>query len=132
MAQFAANCLLCCVHCLERFVRFFNKHAYVEIAMRSTCYCVSAVNGMRVVTTNFLRFGILHGLGEIVMNLGVLFICMTGTYIGYLLIIYTSPAKREFHGTAGSLFVAYFVILGCLCNNVGSLLSICSYMGNFC
>ena len=63
---------------------------------------------MRIVTTNFLRFGILHGLGEIVMNLGVVFICMAGTYIGYVLIKMFGPEKKEFHGTAGSLIVASF------------------------
>jgi Plasma-membrane choline transporter len=112
MAEFAAKCLICCVDCLERFVRFFNKHAYVEVVMRSTCFCVSAVNGMKIVGNNFLRFGILHGLGEIVMNMGIIFICLMGTYAGYLLIILLGPQKREFHGTALSLIVDIIITKG--------------------
>ena len=107
VAQFVIKCALCLVDCLERFIRFFNKHAYVEIAMRGTNFCTSAANGMKVVTSNFLRFGILHGLGEVVMNFGVLLICLSGTYICYILLQFFGPEKSEFHGTAACLLVCY-------------------------
>lgn len=104
--------LLCFINCLERFIKFFNKHAYVEIALRSTNFCTSAGNGMKVVQNNFLKFGILHGLGEIVMNIVILFIVMIGTFIGYLLIVVISDEKTEFNGTAGSLVVVALITLG--------------------
>jgi len=100
---------LCLVDCLERFIKFFNKHAYVEIAMRGTNFCTSAGNGMKVVTSNFLRFGVLHGLGEVVMNFGVLLICMLGTYICFIIIQAFSPMKKEFHGTAVTLLIVALI-----------------------
>ena len=130
MAEFAAKCLICCVDCLERFVRFFNKHAYVEIVMRSTGFCVSAINGMKIVANNFLRFGILHGLGEIVMNMGIVFICLIGTYAGYFLIILFGPQKREFHGTALSLMVASIITPGGVCVAIRSCILVCTHLGS--
>lgn len=100
-----ARCLTCCVHCLEKFVKMINNHAYVEIAMRSTNFCVSAKNGMMIVASNFLRFGILHGLSSIVMAFVELLITIGGAFIGYLMIIGFGQEKREFHGTAASLLV---------------------------
>ena len=108
-----ASCLLTCfVSCLERFIKFFNKHTYVEIALRSTSFCTSAGNGMKVVANNFLKFGILHGLGEIVMTLVTVFIVLIGTYLGYVMISVFSAEKPEFHGTAGSLIVIAVLTFG--------------------
>ena len=109
LAECVAKMLICFVECLDRFVRFFNKHAYVEIAMRGTSFCASAVNGMKIVASNFLRFGVLHGIGEIVMNMGVLVICMAGTYLGYIIIITLSPFSRQFHQTAASVLVVLLI-----------------------
>ena len=100
---------MCLIGCIEKFVKFFNKHAYIEIALRSTNFCTSAGNGMKILIDNFVRFGILHGLGEIVMNLVAIFITMIGTYMGYVAITVFGPEEREFHGTAGSL-----VVIGCI------------------
>lgn len=100
-----ARCLTCCVNCLERFVKMMNDHAYVEIAMRSTCFCTSAKNGMQIVASNFIRFGILHGLSSIVMTFVVFLIAMGGAFIGYIMIIGFGQEKREFHGTSASLMI---------------------------
>lgn len=104
-----ARCLTCCVACLEKIVKMINNHAYVEVAMRSTNFCVSAKNGLEIITMNFLRFGVLHGLSEIVMTFVVLLITMGGTYLGYLLVITFGPERREFHGTAASLIVILLI-----------------------
>lgn len=111
LAQCVVKCMLCCISCLESFIKFFNKHAYVEIALRSTNFCTSAANGMKVVATNFLRFGILHGLGEIVMNFVVIFMTLIGVYLSYVIITLYSPQKSEFNGTAASLVVIGIIIL---------------------
>jgi solute carrier family 44 protein 1 (choline transporter-like protein) len=107
--NFMIKCMLCCVNCLERVVKMINNHAYVEIAMRSTNFCTSAKNGLQIISSNFLRFGILHGLSEIVMTFVVLLITMCGGIIGYVLIIYFGPSQREFHGTSASLLVICIV-----------------------
>lgn len=130
VSEYAAKCLTCCLACLERFIKFLNKHAYVEVAMRSSCFCVSAVNGAKIVLTNSLRFGVLHGLGEIIMDIAVFFIVVSGTYFGYVMIKIFGPEKKEFHGTAGSLFVHSVSKTDCLCDYVRGCISLRSYLGS--
>ena len=115
-AQFVAKCLICFTLCLERFIKFFNKHAYIEIALRSKNFCTSAMNGMKIVMNNFLRFGILHGLGEIVMTVVVFFITMVGVTLGYALITMFGPENPKLDGVAGCL-----VIIGVIMYSVASL-----------
>jgi hypothetical protein len=130
VSEYAAKCLTCFLACLERFIKFLNKHAYVEVAMRSKCFCVSAVNGAKVVLTNSLRFGVLHGLGEIIMNIAVFFIVVSGTYFGYIMIKLFGPEKKEFHGTAGSLIVTSVTNTDCLFDHVCRRYSFRSYLGS--
>lgn len=96
--------------------------------MRSTSFCTSAANGAKIVISNSLRFGVLHGLGEIIMNIAILCIIILGTYIGYILINLFGPEKKEFHGTAGSVLVVLShedrAIHHVLC-----IYTICSYLG---
>lgn len=103
------KCVLCCLACLEGIVKMINNHAYVEVAMRSTNFCSSARHGVSLVASNFLRFGVLHGLSEIVMTFVVLLITMGGTYIGYLMLTSFGLVKPEFHGTAASLLVVMLI-----------------------
>ena len=62
---------------------------------------------MRVVGRNILRFGILHGMREIVLFFVVAFIVLIGTYTGYLELQIDHPENNECHGQ-----VACLVILG--------------------
>lgn len=86
MMLFIANCLRCVAACLEKFVKFFNKHAFTEVALRSTNFCTSAATGMKVVATNGLRFGVMHGLGELVMFFATVFISSSVTILFYFII----------------------------------------------
>lgn len=116
VAECALKCLQCFLGCLEGFVKFFNNHAYVEMVINSTNYCVSAKNGMKVVTRNLLRFGVLHGLSEIVMNFVVAFIVLIGTYTGYLTLQIVHPENKDFHGQ-----IACLIIIGLTMFIVGKL-----------
>jgi len=105
LAQFVMKCLLCLSDCLERFIKFFNKHAYIEIALRSKNFCTSAMNGMQVVLNNFLRFGVLHGLGHVVMTFVVFFMTFVGVMIGYAIISAYSKEEAKMEGIGACLIV---------------------------
>jgi len=105
-----ACCLKCFMVCVGGFVRCFNKHAYVEIALRSKNFCASSCTGFRVVSNNFMKYGILHGLGEIVLNTVVFFITVTGVSIGYFLLTFFGPENPELQGMAGCLVIIAFVM----------------------
>lgn len=95
MTVWISRCLGCLLVCLEKFVKFLNKHAFVEVALRSTNFCKSASNGMSVVGANVLRFGTLHGLGEIVMFFASVFISTAATILSYYLMDFSDLYSEE-------------------------------------
>lgn len=111
LAGCALKCLGCFLGCLDKFVQFFNKHVFVEMAIKGTNYCTSAIAGSKVVARNMLRFGVLHGLGELVMNFVVLFILLIGTFCAYIAIKLFSPQAQELHGTSACLLVVGLIML---------------------
>lgn len=110
LAGFALKCVDCCLGCLDKFLQFFNKHVYIEMALKGTNYCTSASEGSKVVARNLMRFGVLHGLGEIVMNFVVIFIVLLGTYCAYISIRIFNPQTQDVHGTTAVLLVVGVVM----------------------
>lgn len=111
VAEWAVKVAGCLLACIDKFLQFFNKHVYVEMAIKGTNYCTSASAGSKVVARNMLRFGVLHGLGEIVMNFVVIFIVLFGTYCAYIVVRLFSPQTQDVHGTAAVLLVVALIML---------------------
>ena len=82
--------LLCltgyCLHCLERFVKFISKMAYIQVALTSHNFCKSAMNAFLLIIKNALRFGVASGVGCIFMFLGKLFVMISSCLICYLML----------------------------------------------
>lgn len=53
------KCLLCCCKCffwcLEKFLRFLNKNAYIMCAIHGKPFCTSARDAFNLLMRNFLR-----------------------------------------------------------------------------
>ena len=53
------KCLICmckcCLYCLERFMRFINRNAYIMCAVKSTNFCVSARDAFSLLMRNIVR-----------------------------------------------------------------------------
>mmetsp|Transcript_39396 Transcript_39396/g.117950 ORF Transcript_39396/g.117950 Transcript_39396/m.117950 type:complete len:920 (-) Transcript_39396:442-3201(-) len=62
--------------CLERFLRFLTKNAYIQVALKGTNFCTSAMNAWDIVCKNLIRFGVVATLGRVIHYVGV--ICITG------------------------------------------------------
>ena len=65
---------MCFVACFERFMRFVNRHAYIEIVLRKVNFCNAIFKALRVLGGNMIRFGALFGLVELVLIMGSIFI----------------------------------------------------------
>ena len=74
----------CLVACFERVVKFVSKHAFIEIAIRSTNFCGGAATAMSLIVSNMLRLGVLHGLCAIVISFGTIAITTVTVIIGWL------------------------------------------------
>merc|ERR1712000_614137 len=60
IAQFVIKCLRCCLWCLERFMKFINKNAYIEIAVYGYSFCTAARQAFKVLLANVLRLAAIN------------------------------------------------------------------------
>lgn len=77
--------LQCCFKCLERFLKFISKKAYVMIAVKGDSFCVSAQRAFQLFVANFIRVGTTNAISGFMFFLLKLFICILSTFIGVIL-----------------------------------------------
>lgn len=104
--NFLYKCAACFVACFERFMRFINKHAYIEIVLRNYSFCPAAAKCVEVLTTNFLRFAVLSGLVELFLFLGTVIISVCITIIGHFILKAYGNAYNIVFETIGPLIVS--------------------------
>jgi choline transporter-like protein 2/4/5 len=81
------------LHCLERFVKFITKNAYIQIAITGKNFCASAWNAFLLILKNALRFGTANSIGFIFNLLGVAFISAANSLAVYAALHYYEPYK---------------------------------------
>ncbi|XP_078091077.1 choline transporter-like protein 2 isoform X2 [Mustelus asterias] len=54
-AQFILSCLKCCFWCLEKFLKFLNRNAYIMVAIYGKNFCTSAKNAFFLLMRNIVR-----------------------------------------------------------------------------
>lgn len=91
------GCVMCYVNCFERFIKFLNKNAYIQCALHSTSFCVSAREAFYLILRNAGRFLTLGSIGHIFQLLGKGIISISSTYFGYLIITHNSKWSDEIH-----------------------------------
>jgi len=76
------TCASCCLKCIGECVLFLTKNAYIQVAIRSICFCCAAREAFRLVLRNIARFtlvsafaGIFTFFGKMLIGLGTAFIC---------------------------------------------------------
>ena len=53
--KFLLCCFNCCLWCLEKFIKFLTKNAYIMIAVDGTSFCKSAQTSWNLIMSNVLR-----------------------------------------------------------------------------
>eukprot|EP00592_Proboscia_alata_P007421 CAMPEP_0194355902 /NCGR_PEP_ID=MMETSP0174-20130528/3750_1 /TAXON_ID=216777 /ORGANISM="Proboscia alata, Strain PI-D3" /LENGTH=665 /DNA_ID=CAMNT_0039125365 /DNA_START=68 /DNA_END=2065 /DNA_ORIENTATION=+ len=86
VAQAVMCCLQCCMWCLEKFIKFVNKNAYIQTAIFATSFCKSAQNAFVLILRNAARVGTLTLVSEVVVIVGKLFICTITAGLSYFVI----------------------------------------------
>lgn len=80
MKQYADNpvikCIMCCLKCffwcLEKFLKFINKNAYIMIAIYGKNFCTSAKNAFFLLLRNVLRTVVLDKVTDFLLFIGKL------------------------------------------------------------
>ncbi|XP_030053170.1 choline transporter-like protein 4 isoform X2 [Microcaecilia unicolor] len=73
-ARFLMCCLKCCFWCLEKFIKFLNRNAYIMIAVYGKNFCTSAKNAFSLLMRNILRVVILDKVTDLLLFFGKLLV----------------------------------------------------------
>uniref|UniRef100_A0A8C5FEX6 Choline transporter-like protein n=1 Tax=Gadus morhua TaxID=8049 RepID=A0A8C5FEX6_GADMO len=74
VARFIVCCLKCCFWCLERFIRYMNRNAYIMVAIYGTNFCTSAREAFFLLMRNVVRVAVLDRVTDFLLFLGKLLI----------------------------------------------------------
>ncbi|KAL4657972.1 choline transporter-like protein 2 isoform X2 [Arapaima gigas] len=73
-AKFLLCCLKCCFWCLEKFIKFLNRNAYIMIAIYGKNFCTSARDAFFLLLRNIIRVAVLDKVTDFLLFLGKLLI----------------------------------------------------------
>jgi len=79
--KYARCCVNCCLWCIERFLKFASKNAYIQTACFSKKFCPACVSALGVLSRNILRLIAIQGLSGIFILLGRLFVAVSTGFI---------------------------------------------------
>uniref|UniRef100_A0A9J7X8I9 Choline transporter-like protein n=1 Tax=Cyprinus carpio carpio TaxID=630221 RepID=A0A9J7X8I9_CYPCA len=72
--RFIMCCLKCCFWCLEKFIKFINRNAYIMIAIYGKNFCVSAKNAFSLLMRNIIRVVVLDKVTDLLLFFGKLLV----------------------------------------------------------
>ncbi|KAF3833994.1 hypothetical protein F7725_025198 [Dissostichus mawsoni] len=73
-ARFVLCCMKCCLWCLEKFIKFLNRNAYIMIAIYGKNFCVSAKNAFMLLMRNVVRVVVLDKVTDLLLFFGKLLV----------------------------------------------------------
>uniref|UniRef100_A0A673MLH6 Choline transporter-like protein n=1 Tax=Sinocyclocheilus rhinocerous TaxID=307959 RepID=A0A673MLH6_9TELE len=72
--RFLLCCLKCCFWCLEHFIKFMNRNAYIMISIYGKNFCGSARDAFFLLMRNVMRVAVLDKVTDFLLFLGKLLI----------------------------------------------------------
>lgn len=99
----------CILWCFEKCIKFLNRNAYIQIAIKGTNFCQSALKAFSLILQNFVRFGVIAILGNIIHLVGYTFIMAATLGTGYLLLRAMQPDVNPVVPMIVYAFISYLV-----------------------
>ncbi|XP_026021643.1 choline transporter-like protein 2 isoform X2 [Astatotilapia calliptera] len=115
-AKFLLCCLKCCFWCLEKFVKFLNRNAYIMSAIYGKNFCTSARDAFFLLMRNVIRVAVLDKVTDFILFLGKLLIV---GLLGVFSFFFFSGRVKAFQNTAPTLNYYWVPIL---------TMVVCSYL----
>lgn len=103
-------CTRCLLYCLDKYMKFITKAAFIQIALHNTSFCTASFASFYLMLRNAGRFGSAVVVGWIIMMLGKGTIMASSAYITILIVQAKYPMVQEpFLPAIIIAMVAYFV-----------------------
>lgn len=100
--------LACCVWCLEKIMKFINKHAYIMTVIYGYSFCKSARKGFFLLLRNILRVAAINMISGFLMFIWKFSIPLFVTFLCYLGVAYTVPASTV-SDIVAPLVITFFI-----------------------
>uniref|UniRef100_A0AAY4DQS2 Choline transporter-like protein n=1 Tax=Denticeps clupeoides TaxID=299321 RepID=A0AAY4DQS2_9TELE len=107
-AKFLLCCLKCCFWCLEKFIKFLNRNAYIMVAIYGKNFCTSARDAFFLLMRNVIRVAVLDKVTDFLLFLGKLLIV---GLVGIFAFFFFSGRVKAFESTAPTLNYYWVPIL---------------------
>ncbi|KAM9848797.1 choline transporter-like protein 5-B [Aulostomus maculatus] len=94
-ARFLLCCLKCCFWCLEHFIKFINRNAYIMIAIYGKNFCTSSKDAFFLLMRNVIRVAVLDKVTDFLLFLGKLLISGSVGVLAFFLFTRKIPVIQE-------------------------------------
>lgn len=94
-ARFMLCCLKCCFWCLEHFIKFINRNAYIMIAIYGKNFCTSSKDAFFLLMRNVIRVAVLDKVTDFLLFLGKLLISGSAGVLAFFFFTRKIPVIQE-------------------------------------
>ncbi|XP_049911770.1 choline transporter-like protein 5-B isoform X2 [Epinephelus moara] len=94
-ARFVLCCLKCCFWCLEHFIKFINRNAYIMIAIYGKNFCTSSKDAFFLLMRNVIRVAVLDKVTDFLLFLGKLLISGSVGVLAFFFFTRKIPVIQE-------------------------------------
>uniref|UniRef100_A0A8C5HGV0 Choline transporter-like protein n=1 Tax=Gouania willdenowi TaxID=441366 RepID=A0A8C5HGV0_GOUWI len=81
LSRFLLCCLRCCFVCLEKFIRYVNRNAFIMMAIYGKNFCTSARDAFYLLMRNVLRVAVVDRLTDALLFMAKLLVSISGSLI---------------------------------------------------
>uniref|UniRef100_A0A7N6BW98 Choline transporter-like protein n=1 Tax=Anabas testudineus TaxID=64144 RepID=A0A7N6BW98_ANATE len=111
-ARYLLCCLKCCFWCLEHFIRFINRNAYIMIAIYGKDFCTSSKDAFFLLMRNVIRVAVLDKVTDFLLFLGKLLISGSVGVLAFLFFTHKIPSFQVEVPSLNYYWVPLTVIFG--------------------
>lgn len=83
VAQSLYKAFKCLFSCLQQFLQYLTRNAYIEIAIYGDNFCTSGQQAFKMITTNVLRVAAINSVGDFVLFLGKVLVVTSTVLLGF-------------------------------------------------
>ncbi|XP_026161111.1 choline transporter-like protein 5-B isoform X1 [Mastacembelus armatus] len=94
-ARYFLCCLKCCFWCLEHFIKFINRNAYIMIAIYGKNFCTSSKDAFFLLMRNVIRVAVLDKVTDFLLFLGKLLISGSVGVLAFMFFTKKIPVIQE-------------------------------------
>jgi choline transporter-like protein 2/4/5 len=102
LVRWACCCVQCCLWCVEKFLKFISKNAYIQTAIHGSSFCTGCREAFYEIARNIFRVGAIHVVGGLALFIGKIFIVSITVSASFMYINYAYG--NDINGIVGEYY----------------------------